>query len=189
MKSTRLSEPGIVLALFGAALQVGGFQSAAIGWALFAIGALIILGRYWDVELGGDLFPRSHISLKDAARRAYERSKGKTWAAAAEHFSLGPDEVLEYFATGLSRQVPIYGRQPPSSERLEVPKVEFNRGTIEDGGLTLVRFGDENPRYTDLELTRRGLRDALKFLDEQNDSFETMYQENRKGLGEGSPRK
>lgn len=78
--------------------------------------------------------PDGHLSLKEAATRAYEQTRGSAAAEIAERMANGPNDILEWYGTALTLAanrkngdkplMTLFGVRPPSriSERIDIQK-------------------------------------------------------------------
>lgn len=55
------------------------------------------------------------ITLREAARRAYQQSEGTAAACFANFFANEPDDIVKMYATFIAEHVPVYGCKRPSS--------------------------------------------------------------------------
>ena len=152
---------GLASWLLAAALQVSGWQNPYVAGVFAGIGATCLI---YAIS-GSAIIPGWRIPLRQAAQRAYEALRNTEHGRMADSFqNEGPDGPLSYFAIAISREVPVYGKFPPSTRYEVIPEIEFRRCTFEHGGEALKRFQGDTPLYVDLTVTRLGLRKAIKRL-------------------------
>ena len=117
---------------------------------------------------------RRLISMKRAAQIAYEKTRGTVLAAAAEHtardLKQGYDGILDYYAwslVGSGDAMEIWGRRPPST-RLEAidGAEECPQCSFGDGGSSLHRYGDSEPRWIDLMVPKHQLKERIEHIAE-----------------------
>lgn len=148
--------------------------SALIGWfsntpplyltvgivAVFA--STIYLTRQLIVRIGA-------TSLADGARIAYEQLRGSLWGSAAERLRVdsSPDGILDYIATGLTLEVPVFGKFPPSTVLERIPSSMVKSGTIESGARVLQLRDHHRSQITDLTIRKVDLRKAIRRMKEQ----------------------
>ena len=120
-------------------------------------------------------FPfRRLISMKRASQIAYEKTRGTVLADYAEHTARdskqGYDGILDYYAgtlVGSGNAMELWGRRPPST-RLEAidGAEEFPQCSFGDGGSSLHRYGDSEPRWTDIMVPKHQLKERIKHIAE-----------------------
>jgi len=142
---------------------VGLFTGVQLYWILLGIplmaAALLFLGEKIFGKIG-------FMPLSEAARVAFEELPDTIWRVAATRWEDTPEGRLDWVATRLSLDIPIYGRVPPS-QRLElIPKQEIRSGSISEGATSLQHWGDAVPSYVDLAIKRRDLRPLIDAMQE-----------------------
>jgi hypothetical protein len=171
----KLNNPNLWTAItffVASAMQLGGYQSKGIAYALFTISAALFLysavltadlpgtiGRKWDASwvlaFGGA------IPLHVAARVAYEaaRKNGTLWAHAAERLGTdhSPSGILDYVATYFGMHVPIVGKRPPSTIDEVIDMKSAGKGTFEGGAQRLV-MSDAHTVFTDLRVAAKDVK-------------------------------
>jgi hypothetical protein len=171
-----------ILSLTADLLQVGGFFGltpalivtavlAIVGFAskipvfYLVIGVIVVfassvyLTRWLIVRIGA-------ISLNDGARIAYEQLRGTVWAAAAERLRVdsSPNGILDYIATGISAEVPVFGKFPPSTKLERIPSLQLKSGSIKDGGRILQLRDQHNTQIVELTVRKSDLRKAIRLM-------------------------
>lgn len=151
---------------------------AAIGWMsnisayYLAVGSIVVfasalyLSREFIVRVGT-------IPLNDGACIAYDELRGTLWGAAAERLRVDstPDGIVDYIATGITLEIPVFGKFPPST-RLERISDRFIRsGSIEGGGQLLQLRDQHRSQIVDLTLRKRDLRKAIQHMRESGKEF------------------
>lgn len=174
-----------LLSLTADLFQIGGFfgitpailvavVTASIGWfsntpPLYLVVAIVVvfaaavyLTRQLIVRIGA-------ISLADGARIAYEQLRGTLWGSAAERLRVdsSPDGILDYIATGLTLEVPVFGKFPPSTVLERVPSSMVKSGTIESGARILQLRDHHRSQITDLTIRKVDLHRAIRRMKEQ----------------------
>lgn len=151
---------------------------AAIGWLsnipayYLVVGSIVVfasvlyLSREFIVHIGT-------ISLNDGARIAYEELRGTLWGNAAERLRVDstPDGILDYMATGITLEIPVFGNFPPSARLERVPDRLIKSGTIEGGGRILQLRDQHRSQIIGLTLRKRDLRKAVRRMRESGKEF------------------
>ena len=110
-----------------------------------------------DIDLDAEE-AEQYIDLNEAALRAYEETEETAVAHFAEMtMPNGSRAVLSWYAyafVGRGSDTPIFGKQPPSRKRRQIPSEEFPRCSFSDDARTLHRYGAKEPRYVELEIRK-----------------------------------
>lgn len=173
-----------VLSLTADFLQIGGFLGltpaaliilllAVGGWAsnipvvYLVVGSIVFfavlhyLMRQLIVRIGT-------ISLAEGARIAYEELRGTLWGSAAEKLSVNstPEGILDYLGTGITLEIPVFGKYPPSTKLERVKRYELESGSIE-GGASVLQLRDQRcSQITNLTIRKADLRKAIRHMQE-----------------------
>ena len=105
---------------------------------------------------------------------AYEKTWDNILATAAEHtardMDTGYDGILEYYAVALvgrGDEMSLWGRRPPSTRLEEIDGAEeCPQCSFGDGGNTLSRYNDHEPRWVDLIVPKHQLRERINHFAE-----------------------
>ncbi len=117
---------------------------------------------------------RRLILMKRAAQIAYEKTQGSVLAEAAEYsardLKQSYDGILTYYAwalVGSGDAMELWGRRPPSTrlEAIDGAK-ECPQCAFVDGGNSLKRYNDAEPRWTDLMIAKNQLGKRIKHIAE-----------------------
>jgi hypothetical protein len=155
--------------------------AGAIGVVIFAAVFLVVLGflgyraemkESRTVTLGvvarAHLFipGRTFIPLHEAARMAYEQTRGTIVAGFAES-AVGtkkrmPDDILDWYANSISTKFPIYGKRPPSTMQELIPQELIPQTSFVGGARGLKYYVQTEPTFIDLMMKRRDLRSYLR---------------------------
>jgi hypothetical protein len=106
------------------------------------------------------------MALHEAARLAYERTRGSTWSEMAET-PIGseqrtPADILNWYAYSFIRfGVPVYGQRPPSTVRELIPTTAILQLQFTNGARSLVRPQGTQPLYTDLAINHGRFKQYL----------------------------
>jgi hypothetical protein len=122
--------------------------------ALATLVAFFISGQllYWHF---------GYQPLRDAAIAVYSELKDTTGVGAfAKGYGASDDEVLDEVATAISMEVPIFGKQPPSTKVEQLQPAVFAQGHFVGGGAAFHLHGQQAPAYTSLSLHPRDVRAA-----------------------------
>lgn len=108
------------------------------------------------------------ISLGEGARRAYEELRGTLWADAAERLRVNssPNGILDYIATGIAHDIPVFGKFSPSTRLEQIPSRTLKTGAIEDGGKVLRLRDQHQSQIVDLTVNKCDLRKAIRQMKE-----------------------
>lgn len=121
------------------------------------------------------------VTLGEAVDMAWRETQGTNVAAAAEANERdGNGTVKTYYAIALvgSRtrliddnpatfktehvtHLTVYGRRPPSRWLEVVPAREFAACSFSDDGNSITRYGEKQPRYIDLHVTKSELKNRI----------------------------
>ena len=117
----------------------------------------------WQFQFNDILPVRRLISLPEAARIAYERTRGTMTGYVAERMMDRPDVLGYYFhaLTGMDG-VTLYGTHPPSTRREPVPASELSSGVFIDGGSAFRRHGQKHAEFANLQIKRADLRRYIR---------------------------
>lgn len=152
------------------AVIIGWMSDIPIFWVVIATPVAFAA----TLVLTQQLVPRiGMVSLAKGARIAYEQLRGTLWAEAASRLRVDgtPEGILDYLGTGLTAEIPVFGKYPPSTklERIETRAVKT--GTIE-GGATYLELNDQHrTRIVDLTVRKSDLRKAIKHMRESTSAF------------------
>jgi len=106
------------------------------------------------------------ISLRDAARRAYEHTRGTELADMAERYDGTPDGVLEYYAVLIIEDHPILVKKPPSNLVEEYPKELWNKMSL-CGQLNGIKYhGSERLIYVEPVIRENELISFLEWTEQ-----------------------
>jgi hypothetical protein len=108
------------------------------------------------------------ISMKEAARKLYEAARaGKIpYAEGSERLSRwsndgpssgSPEDILHGWAVDVSKELPVYGRRPPSSIIEEIPRREVRHFIVSEEATKLKDPINDLAYYTDLRVKREAL--------------------------------
>lgn len=171
----RAAAPGLALFVLGSGLQVSAYQNEAAAAWMGILGVLLLIYSIWDVELGAGILPGSRLPLRDAARRLYEKSRGRMWGQVAERFSENPDEVIQYFCVAVAQRIPIFGQPPPAQTYSLIPPQTFTHARFRDGGAALVDRISGKVLFEGLQITRGGLEQALAWFEQENAALDKQF--------------
>ena len=125
----------------------------------------------------GDSPEPKFIPLHEATLRAYEETEGTLSAYAAELRPLGGERnVLSWFANALvgsNREIPIYGKSPPSRIRRRILPTEFSRCDFSNDARTLIRRGEDEAKFEELEIKESDFLQRLEVIKDWGASFAT----------------
>jgi hypothetical protein len=126
-----------------------------IGGSIAVISGFFLVRNYWQ---------KRFISLREGALLAYEKTQGSLAAGMAEGMPGGP---LGWYATALVGQpqrehIPVYATKPPSRKRIVIPSEELPRGIISDEGRSFKYWGQNEPKYVDLQIKRSYMKKRIK---------------------------
>jgi hypothetical protein len=178
-----------ILSLTADLLQIGGFFGltpaafvtlvcAIAGWAsnipvfylvtgsILVFAASLYLTRELIVRIGA-------ISLAEGARIAYEQLRGTLWASAAEKLRVNstPEGILDYLGTGITLEIPVFGKYPPSTKFERVKLHELKSGSIEEGASVLQLRDQHRSQITDLTIRKADLRKAIHHMKESTKEY------------------
>jgi hypothetical protein len=180
----KLNNPNLWTAItffVASAMQLGGYQSKGIAYALFTISAALLLySAFLTAVLPGTLVEKwnaswalafgGRIPLNVAARVAYEaaRKHGTLWAHAAERLGTdhSPSGILDYVATYFGMHVPIIGKRPPSTLDEVIDTKSAGKGTFE-GGAQRLAMNDGHTVFTDLRVAAKDVKVVVAKLSEK----------------------
>lgn len=165
-------------------LQIGGFFGltpaaivtlvcAIIGWGsnipafYLVVGSILVFAA--SLYLTRELIIRiGAISLAEGARIAYEQLRGTLWGSAAERLRADskPEGILDYIATGITLEIPVFGKYPPSAKLERVRDRELKSGSIERGASILQLRDQHSSQITDLTIRKSDLRKAISRMRE-----------------------
>ncbi len=161
-------------------LQIGGFFGltpaaiitlvcAVAGWGssipvfYLSVGSILVFAA--SLYLTQELIVRiGAISLAEGARVAYEQLRGTLWASAAERLRVDstPEGILDYIATGITLEIPVFGKYPPSTKLERVKDRELKSGSIE-GGASILQLRDQHHSLiTELTIRKSDLRKVIR---------------------------
>jgi hypothetical protein len=155
--------PANVSRLWGAMMWPGAHVA---GWVPAILGLSLIAFANWQ-WITDRILLRGYISLRQAARRAYEATRGSEIAEMAERpigrdTSVTPDDILSWYCHHIRREIQIFGSRPPSLLLEEIPS-KLPQVTFESGGQSL-RSGRHPIVYTDLAVSKNDFRSYLANL-------------------------
>jgi len=103
------------------------------------------------------------MPLADAARIAYQVSRGTYFSASAARFGARPNDILLFYCFHLARLVPLYGRRAPSTvlEPLSHATILDLRFSIDNSGVYAVELIGNNV-YVDLCIDKKSLDRAIE---------------------------
>ncbi len=123
-------------------------------------------GRYLIAKLLGEIAEPLELPLKEAARIAYEETRGGQFSKSAEGFDGTDNGIIQYYAFHILATATLFGKRPPSTrvERINAqnPRV-FLR--FVDGHLEGYR-NNSTDRFRDLEISRLDLDAAINRIKE-----------------------
>ncbi len=107
------------------------------------------------------VLPPGYIYMKEAARKLYEASKaGKIpFGEASERLSGwsndepshgSPEDILHWWAGHISKELPVYGRRPPSSIFKEIPRRDVKHFIFAEEATKLKDPIHDSVYYTDI---------------------------------------
>lgn len=123
-------------------------------------------GRHIIANLLGENSNPVTLSLKDAARIAYEQTRGGQFSKSAEGFDGSDNGIIQYYASHIITTATLFGKRPPST-RIE----RINARTPQ----VFLRFNDEHlegyrnhdtDHFCDLEILRSDLDEAIERIKE-----------------------
>lgn len=150
--------PAVILTLVATVAGVGQVPfSYLFGGAIVVFAASVYLTRALIVRVGT-------ISLADGSRIAYEKLRGTLWADAAERLRVDstPEGILNYMATGISLEIPVFGKYPPSTMLERVKDLDLNSGSIQEGGRVFLLRDQHQSRIIDLVVRKSDLRKVIR---------------------------
>lgn len=160
-------------------LQIGGFLgltlailstllTSILGWMAqvpvfyFLVASVVVFAGV--LYLARQLILRiGTISLAEGARIAYEQLRGTLWATAAERLRVDstPEGILNYLATGLTIEIPVFGKYPPSTRLERIKTSDLKSGSIEGGATVLQLTDHHHTQITDLTVRKKDIRKAI----------------------------
>jgi len=154
---TMLEDPWLVIpAIVGLSIIVFANIPAARIWERFQFS-------------GGASDSNELIPLQEAARTLYSLARKKnTLAAAASEWGDTEDGVLDWWGgyIAVTKETPLYGSRPPSTEREQIDVVEVCSMHIEGGATELKSAYSNSGRYVDLEVRRSDLSALRQAMEE-----------------------
>ncbi len=107
--------------------------------------------------------PEKRIAMNDAARTAYEETRGGVVAQHAES-DISEGRILPYYADIIGRKVPIQGTRPPSRKPEVIDPALFKsvRFTDDANALTYILAGE--PTFTNITVAERDLAQVIAEL-------------------------
>ena len=160
--------PAAVVSLL--AIIFGWLGQVAIFWIVIAppiaFAATLVLTQRFAPRIG-------MISLSEGARVAYEQLRGTLWAEASERLRVNgtPEGILDYLATRLIAEIPVFGKYPPSTKLEKIEPRVLKSGSVE-GGATFLELSDQHrTRIIELTVRRSELRNAIKHMRESTSAF------------------
>lgn len=119
----------------------------------------------WSIEFRPkSIYPyRRLIPLGEAARIAYEETRGTVTAMVAERMS-DKGEVLRYYTHALTllEGVTLYGVHPPSTKQEPVPASLLKSGVFTDDGSAFRHHHEKLPEYAELMILKADLRRYIR---------------------------
>ena len=150
-----------ILFFVGIAMMLFALVSSALSFTLYRWVPM------WKVSFNGWLPFRRLVPLQIAARIAYEKLDGTVAARTAEKpMNNQPGNPIQWFATaiiGIDRgRIPIYGVKPGQQKITRIPDYEIPKCTVTNDASALERWGNNNPRFTEIAVTRSDLNMRIK---------------------------
>jgi hypothetical protein len=108
------------------------------------------------------------IPLREAARKAYEQTRGTDIAKVAEGFGKTPEGILRYYEHSLFLQHPIYAQKLPSTISEIVPPHVKPTLYLLEGGAGLGFHGSKEPAYIDLRMHIADLEAFISWATDPN---------------------
>ena len=114
------------------------------------------------------VMPSGYISMRDAARKVYEAAKAGEipFGEASEQLSGwssngpsagSPEDILHWWAGHIAKEVPVYGRRPPSSVFEEIPSNDVKHFIFADEATKLKDPIHDAVYYTDIAVKLNAL--------------------------------
>ncbi len=124
--------------------------------------------QYADIRVNREQAEKiwSYISLKDAARIAYERTRESVSAKVAERFGKTPEGILHYFASTIFLYHPVYAQKPPSTLRELVPVELRPSMRVFDDCDGIGYISDKQPTYIGALVTGADLEAFIRWAQE-----------------------
>lgn len=125
----------------------------------------VFVNRYQIKLIWPDL-EHDFVSLREAARLAYEAAEGTMHGKLNDRLDKTPTERIEHHIEGiLNRKVVLYGRSPPSSRLRPIPKSEMAAlRWIEGTDALKSRYAAQPGHYEDVVVGRISLQSYLDHL-------------------------
>jgi hypothetical protein len=145
---------------------VAGWGSVSIFWIVIATPVVFATTLFLTLQIA----PRiGTLSLREGARRAYEELRGTLWATAAERLAVDktPDGILDYLGTGISAEIPIFGKYPPSTRLERIKDFDLKAGSIARGATVLQLRDARRTEVVDLTIRKSDFRKAVKLMGEE----------------------
>jgi hypothetical protein len=109
----------------------------------------------------------SLVPLEEAARTAYDQTRGTAVARAAEESSSADGAVLTWYGHALWQRLPIFGVWPPATSHEEIPRDQRNVYIMElDAGRIVLRESYGKGRYERIMVRGSDLPTALRSIRE-----------------------
>jgi hypothetical protein len=107
----------------------------------------------------------SLVPLEEAARTAYDQTRGTVVARAAEESSSADGSVLTWYGHALWQRLPIFGVWPPATSHEEIPRDQRNVFVMGfDAGRIVLRRSHGNGRYERIMVRGSDLPAALRSI-------------------------
>lgn len=169
-----------ILFLSGIGASISGLQNPVFASILLTVSGALGIWAVIDWTKLPPFFRRTFESinalsfggklpLPEAATIAYEeaRASESIWADAAERLAVNktPAGILDYFACYFAREVPLYGKRPPSRKLELIGDVQARQGTFSGGAKTLHLRDQGHTTFVDLMVSKKDLTrmvDAVK---------------------------
>jgi hypothetical protein len=148
------------------------FDVRVAEWALVAtLGLVLWAAGLWLPVLLGWASGRRLIPLQDAARIAYEETRGNLVGHVAESIMEQPERVLGYYMQALKKHALLFGKRPPSQQMEAIDSREIKGSGVDrlEQSAVIYRFGREGrPLYTDVAVRRKDLRGYIRWAKAQD---------------------
>ena len=118
----------------------------------------------WKFQANGWSPFRRLIPMKRAVQISYKKTMDNLASKVAEEGFDGKLIIESYYANALadSGQTPIFGYKYGTKRFVQIPPETFNRGTFSDDADSFFYFGEKQPRYDGLAITKRDLKKRIK---------------------------
>ena len=122
----------------------------------------------WKFQANWWLPYRHLIPMKKAVKIAYKKTRNNLASKVAEEGFGGKLRIESYYANALANdgQTPIYGFKHGTERFVKIPPETFNRGTFSNDADSFSYFGEEQPRYVGLAMTKRELKKRIRAIKE-----------------------